>query len=209
MTPEELAARHPRLFHLTLPSNLPGIERHGLLPASALMTRHGIDLHRTRRPTALPLHDPVHGTATLNDQSPMTERALAGCLDDGLSPADWLTLLNGRVFFWADENGLATLLGARANRNRSVAVLVVTTLAFARSYGAQIELSAINSGATIRRPARRGLATFTPMLRHPHAEWRRLRGGRDTVREVTVPAGVPDVMRFVTEVRRIGDPIPP
>ena len=205
MTPEELAARHPRLFHLTLPSNLPGIERRGLLSASALMALHGVDRHRVRRPGAVRMDHSVHGTATLNDQSPMTERALAGCLDDGLTPGDWLALLNGRVFFWASEDGLATLVGARANRHRGIAILVIDTLAFAQAYAGWIELSAINSGATIRKPARRGQETFTKMLPHSYPKWSQLRGGRDSVREVTVPGGVPDVMRCVTEVRRAGE----
>ena len=197
MTPEELAARHPRLFHLTLPSNLPGIERHGLLTASALMALHGTDLARTRRPTAVLLRSAEHGDATLNDQSPMSERALAGCLDDGLTPGDWLALLNGRVFFWADRAGLERLRGARANRDRDVAVLEVNTLALAGAYAHRIELSAINSGSTIRRPARRGLETFTPMLAGSYGEWSRLRGGRDRVLEVTVVGGLPNVSRFL------------
>ena len=203
MTPEELASRHPRLFHLTLPSNLPGIERHGLLPATALLTLHGgpAGLERIRRPAAVPLPHPVYGTATLNDQSPMTEAALARCLDDGLVPGDWLATLNRRVFFWADAAGLNRLLHARANRGRAVRVLEVDTLALAQAYAEQIELSAINSGATIRRPARRGLTTFTPMLRHSYADWRRLRGGLDKVLEVTVVGGVPDAARFISLVR--------
>ncbi len=199
MTAEELAAKHPRLYHLTLPSNLPGIEQYGLLPASALMARHGLDLHRTRRPTAVPLYDPAHGAATLNDQSPMTEAALARCLDDGLSPGDWLALLNARVFFWADAAGLDRLRHARANRGRTMAVLEVDTARLCRACAGQIELSAINSGATIRRPARRGLATFTPMLRYSYDEWQRLRGGRDRVQEVTVVGGVPLIADYLAD----------
>ncbi len=207
MTPEDLAARHPRLYHLTLPSNLPGIGRHGVLPTSTLLQLHGgpPGLEYTRRPAAVPLPHPVHGTATLNDQSPMTEATLARCLDNGLMPGDWLAMLNRRVFFWADVTGLNRLLHARANRGRAVTVLEVNTLALALTYAEQIELSAINSGATIRRPARRGLATFTPMLRHSYADWRRLRGRLDKVLEVTVVGGVPDVARFITseQVHRI------
>ena len=69
MTPDELAARHPRPFHLTLPGNLPGIEPHGLLPATALLALHGgpAELARIRHPAAVSLPHPVHGTATLND----------------------------------------------------------------------------------------------------------------------------------------------
>ena len=123
----------------------------------------------------------------------MMEAALARCLDDGLTPDDWLSMLSARVLFWANEAGLDRRLPARANLGRAVTVLVVDTLALAHACAGQIELSAINSGATIRRPARRGLSTFTPMLRHSFAEWSRLWSRRDTVLEVTVVGGVREV----------------
>ena len=203
MTPAELAARHPRLYHVTLPGAWPAIERHGLLSTSALLDGMDLDpparaaIEQTCRPRAVPLVGHPFGDVVLNDQSPMSDRALAGCLDDGLAPADWLRRLNGRVFFWADEAGLARLLGARANRGRAVLVLTLDTLALAEAYGGRMALSPINSGATIRRPARRGLSTFTPLGTGSYAEWARLRGRRDRVLEVTVAGGVVDVGRFL------------
>lgn len=209
MTPEDLALRHPRLYHLTAPEAVDGILRHGLLPTSTLLTRFEIigdarrALERARRPVGVTLTHPVHGRVTITDNLPLSEAALAGCLDDGLSPEQWLLLLNGRVFFWADEAGLARLLGARLNRGRDRAVLVLDTLGVVRQCAERVELSAINSGATIRRPARRGLSTFTPLGVHSFEAWRRLRGGRDTVREVTVVGGVPDVKSHLEKVRLV------
>ena len=170
MTPEELAARHPRLFHVTLPGAWTSINARGLLPTSRLLDLFEMEgeardrLERRRRPTAFSISHPRHGTVVLNDQSPMTEAALARCLDDGLSPGDWLAVLNRRVFFWCDEAGLSRLLRARANRARALEVLVADTLSLARAHAKRIEISPINSGATLRRAARRGLGTFTPML---------------------------------------------
>lgn len=209
MTPEELSRRHPQLFHVTLPGAWEGICRHGLLSTSRLLDLFEVApdwrvlLERVRRPAAVALHHAVHGAAVLNDQSPMTEAALARCLDDGLAAADWLMSLNRRVFFWADGAGLDRLLHARANRVRACMVLVVDTLGLAEAYAERIELSAINSGATLRKPARRGLATFTPLTALPYEEWQRQRGGRDRILEVTVLDGVPDLGRFVTEVRQV------
>jgi len=133
----------------------------------------------------------------------MMEAALEKCLDDGLKPADWLALLNRRVFFWCDEEGLARLLGARANRTRTLEVLVADTLSLAQAHAERIELSPINMGATLRRPARRGMETFTPLLALPYATWVRKRGGRDRILEVTVVDGIPDIARHVVEVRRV------
>jgi len=209
MTPEDLSALHPLLFHVTVAGACEGIRRHGLLPTSRLLDLFEIAgeargrLERTRRPGRTPISHPVHGSAVLNDQLPMSEAALAKCLDDGLAPADWLALLNRRVFFWSDEAGFAGLLGARANRNRALEVLVVETLPLARAYADRIELSPINSGATLRKPARRGLPTFTPLLELSYREWRRKRGGKDRIKEVTVLGGIPDFASYVRDVRRI------
>ncbi len=211
--PEELSERHPRLFHVTPRGAWDGIRQRGLLPTSRLLDLFEVAgedrtrLERTRRPSAVALHHAVLGTVVLNDQTPMTEAALAKCLDDGLTPADWLATLNRRVFFWADAGGLSRLANARANRARPFDVLVVDTLRLARAYAERIELSPINSGATLRKPARRGRATFTPLLALSYADWRRKRGQRDRILEVTVPDGVPDIAHYVVDVRRV-DPTP-
>ncbi len=207
MTPEQLAARHPRLYHVTTPGAWNTISRLGLLSASALLDLFRLDADRRaeltarRRPREVRIEHPLHGTAVLNDNLPLSERALASCLDDGLTPQDWLGLLNGRVFFWADPQGLDRLMGARMNRNRPREVLVFDTLGLARAHAENIEISPINSGSTIRRPARRGRATFTPLLAKSYADWQRQRGRQDRILEVTVRGGVADIARYLVEVR--------
>jgi hypothetical protein len=209
MTPGELADRHPRLFHLTTPGAWPSIAAHGLLSTAGLLDLFEVPAERRdaltarRRPGEVPLSHPRHGAAVLNDNLPLSEGALAGCLDDGLSPADWLRLLNGRVFFWADEDGLARLLNARMNRGRTRGVLVFDTLSLVSAHAARVELSPINSGATIRRPARRGLGTFTPLGALSYRDWQRRRGGRDRVVEVAVRGGIPDAARHLLERRAL------
>ncbi len=104
MTPEDLASRHPRLFHATLPQAWPEIQVHGLLTAQQLLDRFEIQgqarnrIESTPHPAAVTFDHPDHGRAVLSDQSPMRTAALAGCLDDGLLPADWLAILNRRAF---------------------------------------------------------------------------------------------------------------
>ena len=206
MTPEDLASRHARLYHLTAPDSFDGIKRHGLLSTSALLDLLEVGEERReaieaqRRPAEIVLEHPVHGRAIINDNAPLSEAALASCLDDGLAPADWLRMLNARVFFWADETGLARLLCARLNHGRPREVLVIDTLSLARAHAARVELSPINSGATLRRPARRGPATFTPMSSYSYEGWSRIRGRRDEVLEVTVRDGVRDIQNHVIEV---------
>ncbi len=202
MTPAELAARHPSLYHLTCTDNVPDIQAHGIHPAATLFDSFGqAHLATTRRAAPIRLQNVAGRRATVSDNAPLTEAALAKCLDPGLTPQDWLYQLNRRVFFWADEARLAKLVNARNNRNRAKSVLVVDTLRFAEAYRDNIELCPINSGSTIHKPTRRGLATFTPLGRLSFAEWRVLRGYRDTICEVTVCVGIPDLIDFVIEIR--------
>jgi hypothetical protein len=209
MTPEDLARLHPRLYHVTEPDAWDGLQRHGLLPTDALLTLFDVSeaerlrLTTTRRPLPVALSHPDHGRAILNDNIPLTEGALATCLDDGLTPADWLRMLNARVFFWPDEDGVATLLGARFNRGKFKEVLAFDTARLVRAHAERVELCPINSGATIRKPARRGLSTFTPMLAMSFRNWRQMRGGRDRIREVVVRGGVPDIADYLVERRRV------
>ena len=209
MTPEDLSSRHPRLYHVTDPEAWPSIRALGLLCTSRLLDLFEIDglertrLEQKRRPVEEPLTHPQFGRVVLNDQMPLREEALQRCLDDGLALAYWLAILNARVFFWPDEDSLARLIGGRINRARSRDVLVFDTLSLARAYETRLEICPINSGATIRRPARRGLGTFTPLGELSYRDWSRKRGGRDQVREVAVRGAIDDIADHLIERRRL------
>jgi hypothetical protein len=216
MTAEELSTRHPRLYHVTLPGTWASMQVHGMLSTSRLLDLYGVTgldrdaIEGRCRPRAVTLEHPALGRAVINDQRPMSERALARCLDGEMTPVDWLALLNARVFFWAGEDGLTRLLGARGNRTRALEVLVIDTLSLARSHADRVELSPINSGATLRKPARRGPTTFTPLSALSYEAWARRRGRRDRILEVTVMDGVPDIARHLVAVRPVpaGPPAP-
>jgi hypothetical protein len=206
MTPEELAHRHPRLYHLTTPGAVHGMLRHGLLSTSALLDLFEIAseeraaIEGRPRATEVFIEHPAYGKAVVSDNSPMTIEALSRCLDDGLRPVDWLKMLNERVFFWADMRGLARLLDARVNRGRMRDILVVDTLSLARAFADSLEIAPINTGATIRRAARRGLSTFAPLQAHTFQTWQRLRGRRDRVLEVTVRGSVLNINDYLVDV---------
>jgi hypothetical protein len=209
VTAEDLAALHPRLFHVTQAGCVDGILAHGLLSTSLLLDLFEVDgparaaLEAERRPARVRLEHPRHGQAVLGDNTPLSGKALSACLDDDLSPADWLRMLNARAFFWPDEDGASTLISARLNRGRALAVLVIDTLAIVRAHAPRVELCPINSGSTIRKAARRGRVTFTPMHLYPYRVWRRQRGGLDRIREVVVRDGVMPIAPHVIEVRQV------
>ena len=215
MTIDELARLHPYLFHVTTPGAWASIRQHGLLSTHRLLALFEVEVDRqqqlqtSRRATAVPLHHAQHGDVVLNDNQPLTEKALSHCLDDGLTPSQWLTMLNERVFFWPDEAGLASMINAKMNRNRTREVLVIETAKLTSAIAARMELCPINSGSTIRRPARRGLHTFTRLGKYPYRDWQKLRGRRDRIREVIVRDSIYDIENYVVEVRQIAPKISP
>jgi hypothetical protein len=207
MTPEDLAQRHPRLYHLTSPGAVESIRRHGLLPPLSLLDLFGADPGtRTRalarRPEAVVLTHPVHGRAVVTDNRPLSDVALARILDDGLSPDDWRWRLAERVFFWVDGRDLAKLRGARLNRDRARVVIEFDTLSLARAHADKLEISPINSGATIHDPPRRGNGTYAPLLCTDWQEWRRRRGrvAPDRVKEVTIRGPVLDAGAHIVRI---------
>lgn len=153
------------------------------------------------RPAGVVLHHPVHGRATISDNTPMSEKALRSCLDDGLTPEDWLRMLNARVFFWPDVKNVSSHLQACIRRGLERTVLIVDTLSLVRAHYDRVEISPINSGATMRAPARRGKLTFSPVGLYEYRTWQKLRGGRDTVKEVTVAGGVVNIGNHLVAYR--------
>lgn len=209
MTDDEVRAHCPRLFHMAEDGAWPSIREHGLLSTSALLDLYGVSgearqaIEARRRPAAVPLaRDGLPGV-TVRDQSPMSDAALRRCLDGGLAPSDWYGLLNGRVFFWVSAARLRKLLGARAYRGKAHCVLTLDTASLLAAHRGRVELSPINSGATIFSGPRRGRDTFVPLDAYPFAAWRAKRPAADAVVEFTVLGGVPDAARHVLLVERM------
>lgn len=157
-----------------------------------------------KKPVAL--RHPHFGPIELGDNSPINLKALAASLDDGLIPAQWLRLLNERVFFWSNARDLQRLLQSRLNRARERSVLIFDTHKLAEAYGAQMEISPINSGAANRRVARRGYATFAPLLETAYATWRRARKKRspDRIVEIAVRASIAPIEPYLVSVEHFG-----
>ena len=204
MTPEDLAALHPTLFHVTSEETLPNLKRFGILCAAEIIERCRSDtaavpeLLTSRRPDRVRLHDTDGNTFILSDNCPLSEKKLAAALDDGLGVADWLWMLSNRVFFWTNADQARKLISSRNNTGHRKALLRVNSLALAQRVRGRLEICPINSGSTIHRPARRGTKTFARLDDVSYPNWRRLRDARrlDRIKEVTVVGNVPDIMEF-------------
>lgn len=169
------AARHPVVWHVIEAEGLPGMARHGLLPAAELRALAQVPDNSANRDDYEPVALPGGGTAVLRFQimadaklSPSLAGAYAG------KPALWRTHINSHVFFWADparrDSFLRATLRERA-RSRAApsttapAVLAFDTFALLAAVGPDAFYSTFNTGSTVRGAARaqRDEGTFRPV----------------------------------------------
>lgn len=209
MKEEDLIHHYPRLWHMAEDGSWDSIRKHGLLSTTALLDLYGYEgearhvLESARRPDSVLISAAGLPHATVRDQKPMTASALEKCLMDGTTPKEWFETLNSRVFFWLSKKRLRKLLGARAYRDRPQTVLTLDTKSLVEANRDRIMLSPINSGATIYNPAPRGLDTFLTIVDYPFTEWRRKRVLDNTIVELTVLRGVPDIVDHVVAVHSV------
>jgi hypothetical protein len=95
------------------------------------------------------------------------------------------------------ERRLQRLLCANSYRKQEHIVLKVRSAELIRDHYEMIELSPINSGATRPFPASRGRETFLPIGDYPYAEWRKKRSKYESVVELTLIGGVPNIVDYV------------
>lgn len=209
MKEEDLLRQYPRLWHMAEDGSWDSIRKHGLLSTTSLLdlykytgkARH--DLESARRPESALIAVDGMPHAVVRDQKPMTASALEKCLTDGTTPEQWFETLNARVFFWLSRDRLRGLLGARAYRGRPQTVLTLDTKGLVEANRDRIRLSPINSGATIYRPAPRGVDTFLPIADYPFDQWRKKRRASNAVVELTVLDGVQDITDHAIAVHSV------
>jgi hypothetical protein len=204
LTPEILARRYPRLYHMAEEGSWDSIQEHGLLSTTALLDLFEVpaaqrySLEAQRRPESVPIHHPVHGTAWIRDNKPINATVLRRTLD-GMNEEQFYRSLNGRVFFWVSTDRLERLRNAPPYRYRRHDILELDTAALLERHHERVELSHLNSGAV--HPAAnypRGAGTFAPIDTYRYGERKRV--SNEPLVEVTVLYSVPDVRDFVIDV---------
>ena len=199
MERDELIRLYPRLYHMAAPGAWDGITKHGLLSTAALLDLFEVpeprrtEMITRRRPTAMKIEHPTHGTAVVRDNIPLSEAKLAAALTD-MTVEQWLHALNRRVFFFLQRQRLDRLLAARAYRARSHLVITVDTALLLDHIAAEkVTLSRINTGSTAYAAAPRGSATFRSIADYPHPHRRRALASASDIAELCVDHSVPDV----------------
>jgi hypothetical protein len=199
----------PRLYHVTDGGAWSSVRTQGLLSTSALLDLYGVQgparsaFESERRSTGMILKGDGLPDVLLRDQSPMSEKALIGCLD-GMTPREWYRSLNAKVFFWTSTRRLQRLLKAKAGRDVAQLVLTIDTRSLVTAHLDRVLLSGMNTGSTIRRPLPRGPSTFLPVAEFPYEERRRTRSPSDALVELVVEGAVPDIMDHLIAVDEIG-----
>lgn len=108
-----------------------------------------------------------------------------------MAAQQWLATLNERVFFWLHPRRLDQLLNARRNRGRPHDILVIDTASLVGAHHRRIQLSAINSGATLYPNApQRGTRTFQTIEDYTFTQRLHRRTPQAAVVELAVPCGV-------------------
>jgi Family of unknown function (DUF7002) len=200
MDVDALCSRYPSVYHMATLGSWPSIQRRGLLSTSALLDLFEIAgderqrIEATRRPESVTITHAAHGSATIRDQKPLHDSMLQRCLQGKMTVEQWHRLLNGRVFFWVDENRLNVLRQARAYRDERQTVIFADTRKLVERYGPRIRLAHINTGATRSVFHYRDFDTFRAIEDF----------SKPKVVELTVDYSVPDLADFVVSVENIG-----
>ncbi len=199
MTPQEFVSHYPLVYHMAEAGIWDSIEQHGLLSTSALLDlfevtgQTRLEIEERQRPQSVTITHPIHGTASIRDQKPLSYVKLEQCLQGALTPNDWYRLLNGMVFFWATRERLERLLSGRAYRERRHTIITVDAAKLVGNHGHRIRLSRINSGAAMYQPTTRGRSTLRTLADWPNGVGPRNGKLKDAVAEVAVRYSVPDI----------------
>lgn len=202
---EQLIARYPRVYHMAERDTWPSIREHGLRSSTAVLDWLAVSpqlrfqLRSQHRPNMVPVVGRDR-TIVLRDQRPMPPLVLADSLLNGVTPQQWYETINDKVFFWAEEERLMGLLGARMYRDLEHDVLTLDTRSFVTAHQAAIWLCHMNSGCVVPWKQKRDLTIFKRISDYPVT-----RTGRPTkeVVEIVVDDKVLDVANHVLEVRRM------
>lgn len=200
MEVDQFVDKYPRLFHMAEAGTWPSIRDRGLLSATAaldLLCIEGDDriaYESAQRTQAMELSPGQASPIVLRHQRAMPPDRLAVALVDGTRPEQWYRLINGRVFFWADEARLHRMLAARDHRRRAYDVLTLDSRRLVERHRERLWLCHMHSGNTRPAAQPRGIDTFQRIHAFPPFK---------PVVEVAFDYSLPDVETYVVDVRRM------
>lgn len=202
MTPEQFLQRCKALWHVGPLGSWERIARHGLRTAQQLIDGATLDdemrarLTREPRAAGVPMRIGDE-TVVLRDQEPLTRRKdLGALLGEGVTVADWMDLLNRRVYLFTDRVAKDKLVTKYAAIDGCQEVLAISPMRLLEVARHRLELADQNTGAIKRTSAAyKDRHSFVPLSQFP-----------DRVpKEVTIVDGleVDEIRRVVHRVERV------
>ncbi|MCW2751255.1 MAG: hypothetical protein JWR83_2365 [Aeromicrobium sp.] len=166
-----------------------------LIEAADLDAERRAELHETPRRDPVSLR--VNGVdVVLRDQAPLFKADLATVLEPGLTTADWVRLLNRRVYLFTDPAAMRKILEKYVASDGSQEVISFSPRRLLEADRMRIELSAKNTGAIARRSdPYKGRDTFVSVFRFPDRK----------PAEVTILDGLDDLDSVVRVERHSAD----
>lgn len=201
MKPEQFLTRCPSLWHVAPAGSWETIRQRGLMTAAQLIDASDLDedqrteLHETPRPHAVPLT--VDGVeVVLRDQGPLFKADLATVLEPGMTVADWVRILNRRIYLFTDQAAMRKVLDKYLASDGAQDVISFSPRRLFDADWSRIELSAQNTAAIARRSdPYKGRDTFLPITRFPDRR----------PAEVTIVGGIHDLGSVVRVERHAAD----
>ena len=139
-----------------------------LIDAAVLDDATRRDLSERPRRTSMPLN--IDGaTVVLRDQGPLFARKdFTPLLSPGMTVADWIGLLNRRIYLFAKPGGRNKLVDKYATRDGAQEIITIDPARLLDLAGPRLELADQNTGAVARvsRPYK-GWDTFMPVDQFP------------------------------------------
>ncbi len=172
MTPEQFLSRCKVVCHVGPPGVWEHISKHGFRTAEQLILEADLDDQERQELLTTPRRESVHlkvkgEEVVLRDQGALFARKdLSSLLDNGLDVADWIHLLNQRVYFFTDQTSMQKFLDKYVEIDGSQDVIWLSPLKLLESAGLGLELSSQNTGAIARRSGTLKTAdAFAPLWR--------------------------------------------
>ncbi|MHB1447045.1 MAG: DUF7002 family protein [Acidimicrobiales bacterium] len=128
----------------------------------------------------------------LRDQGPLLARKDLATVLDGVTPGDWVRLLNARVYLFTDKAPMDKMLSKYLERDGCQDVITFSPLRLFEAVGDRLELAAQNSGAVARTSTPyKSATTFVPLSLFPDRK----------PAEVTIRGGLDDLSPIVRAER--------
>lgn len=201
MTPEQFLTRCPSLWHVAPPGSWATIKEMGLLTAAQLIDAAELDEERRSELHEMPRRHPVplrvsDADVVLRDQGPLFKADLESFLEPGVTVADWVKLLNRRVYLFTNKAAMQKVLAKYVESDGAQDVITISPRRLLETMRPKIELSAQNAGAIARRTdPYKGRDTFLSISR-----------SRDRQpAEVTIVDGLDDLSAVVRVERHSAD----